>query len=92
MPAAEQLELGLVPAASWTETATLRTREGGKLKRWGSVEKACAILDGIDRGTLYGLIRAGLIDAYKINPGVRNSHWRVDLLSVWRHKHGQGRR
>lgn len=83
-----QLEL---PLASWTEDAALRTKNGARLTRWGSVEQACAILDGCDRQVIYDLAKTKEIRAYKRRPERPNSHWRVDLLSVWGHKQKQMR-
>ncbi len=81
----EQLTLPL----SWTADETLRAPNGAKLRRWGSVATACRMLGGCDRHDLYGLIRGGLVKAYKLNVTRTNSHWRVDLLSVWEYKQGQ---
>lgn len=79
---AAQLEL---PLRSWTEGMTLRSQEGKPLRRWGSVREAREMLWGMDRHALYGLIGAGEIAGVK--PGkASNSHYRVDLLSVWRYK------
>jgi hypothetical protein len=78
-----------LPLFDWAEERYLLTKEGKRLPRWGSVERACAILDGCRRQELYDLIAARLVDAYKLKPHRANSHWRVDLLSVWKHKQGQ---
>lgn len=83
--ALEQLPLPL----SWTADAHLALPGGGKLRRWGSVEDACKILDNCDRETIYDLIHTGYVKGYKRRPHRPNSHWRVDLLSVWEHKQGQ---
>ena len=78
-----------LPLFDWAEERFLLTREGKRLDRWGDVKKACAILDGCRRQELYDLIDARMVRAYKIKPHRPNSHWRVDLLSVWKHKQGQ---
>jgi hypothetical protein len=78
-----------LPGLSWTEDAVLRTPQGGKLRRWGSVREACKMLGNCDRETLYRIVDSGLVRGYKLRPDVRNSHRRVDLLSVWEHKQRQ---
>ena len=78
-----------LPLFDWAEQRYLVTKDGKRLDRSGSVARACAILDGCRRQELYDLIDAGLIKAYKLKPHRPNSHWRVDLLSVWRHKQSQ---
>ena len=65
------------------------TKSGTRLQRWGCVQRACKILDGCDRQVIYDLHAAGLIAAYKLNPTKRNSHLKVDLLSVWEHRQKQ---
>jgi len=82
----DQLEL---PLFSWTDGNHLTTREGARLQRWGSVKKACAILDDCDRETIYDLIASGQVAGYKRNPKRSNSHYRVDLLGVWHLKQEQ---
>ena len=73
-----------------TEDALLRgDHVGGELRRLGSVRQACAILDHCDRGTIYELIKVQAVQASKHLPDRPNSHWRVDLLSVWEHKRRQ---
>ena len=59
------------------------------MRRWGSVQAACKVLDECHRETLYDLIEVGAIRAYKLRPHRPNSHWKVDLLSVWEHKQRQ---
>jgi len=83
------LQLSLFPERSWTEGTKLATKSGGQLTRWGDVATACQILDDCDRELIYTLITSGQIKGYKRNPQRPNSHYRVDLLSVWRHKHAQ---
>lgn len=84
---ATQLEL---PLTSWTEDTRLRNPNGGaSLERWGSVALACRILGGCHRETMYHLIRAGAVKGYKLRGDVANSHYRIDLLSVWRYRNGQ---
>ncbi len=83
--ATEQLPLPL----AWTADANLALPNGGHLRRWGSVEKACSMLDDCDREVIYDLIHVGAIKGYKRRPHRKNSHWRIDLLSVWHHKQGQ---
>jgi hypothetical protein len=79
-----------LPGVSWNEDAFLRvTNSDRKLRRWGSVQQACKILDECDREILYDLITVGSVRAYKRRPHRPNSHWRVDLLSVWEHKQRQ---
>ena len=67
----------------------LTTTRGTKLRRWGSVRQAAKVLGGCDRESIYVLIEAGLIDAYKLQPGKSNSHWRVDLVGCQRHRDSQ---
>ena len=79
-----------LPGVSWTEDAYLVVaRSERKLRRWASVAQACKILDDCDRETLYDLIAIKAVRAYKRRPHRSNSHWRVDLLSVWEHKQRQ---
>ena len=78
-----------LPGLSWTEGQTITVQGGGKLRRWGSVRKACQILDGCDRQVIYDLVAVGSIVGYKLRPHRANSHWKVDLLSVWEHKQRQ---
>jgi hypothetical protein len=81
-----QLDL---PLESWTDGTTLVAKGGNRLQRWGSVKKACKILDDCDRQTIYDLRASGQIKGYKRNPQASNSHLRIDLLSVWEHKQRQ---
>lgn len=78
-----------LPGLSWTEGQTLVTKGGGKLQRFGTVEKACEILGGCDRKVIYELIEMGAVKAYKLRPHRPNSHWRVDLLGVWEYRQRQ---
>jgi hypothetical protein len=80
-----------LPLFDWAEEQFLVTKEGKRLPRWGKVKQACKILDNCDREELTDLIKAKLIRGYKLKPHRPNSHWRVDLLSVWRHKQMQMR-
>jgi hypothetical protein len=89
MPGMSTIPHPELPGMSWTEGQTLTTQGGGKLRRWGSVRKACEILDGCDREAIYDLISVGSIDGYKVRPHRPNSHWKVDLLTVWEHKQRQ---
>ena len=90
MNAAPDRELLRLPLFSWAEERHIVSpRSGKKLPRWGSIELACEILDGCDRETMYLLIKAGSVAAYKRRPDRKNSPYRVDLLSVWHHKHHQ---
>jgi hypothetical protein len=75
--------------ASWTEGSHITAKDGRKLRRWGSVQAACAILDGCDRQVIYDLHHGKQIRSYKLNPKAKNSHLKVDLLSVWEHKQRQ---
>ena len=86
MSAAAQPSL---PGVSWTEETTITTSAGRKLQRYGSVKKACEILDHCDVKVIYDLRAAGCIKAYKLKPHRPNSHLRVDLVSVWEHKQRQ---
>lgn len=86
---AVQYELPLdftVPAGGFGGDCFLRTSKGTKIKRWGSVAQACKILGGCGRQSIYDLVHAGLITAYKLKPWRSNSHWRIDLVTVqeWR--------
>lgn len=78
-----------VPAGGWGGDCYLSTTRGTKLRRWGSVRQAAKVLGGCDRESIYVLIRAGLIDANKLKPEKRNSHWRVDLVGCQRLRDGQ---
>ena len=78
-----------LPALSWTEGNLIKVKGGGKLRRWGSVQKACEILDGCDRQLIYDLVAIGAVKGYKLKPHRPNSHWKIDLLSVWEHKQRQ---
>jgi hypothetical protein len=78
-----------LPGLAWTEGHTLTAKSGTKLRRWGSVQQACKILDDCDREIIYDLIRVDSIRGYKRRPHASNSHWRIDLLSVWEHKQRQ---
>ncbi len=89
MPALAALEL---PGLSWTEDATVTAGKGGKLRRFGSVKKACQMLDDCDVKAIYCLVKVGSIRAYKLRPHRPNSHLRVDLVSVWEFKQNQLRR
>lgn len=78
------------PTFSFYEDAYLTTPKAErKLQRWGSVAQAGKILDECDREIIYDLIATKEIRAYKRRPSRPNSHWRVDLLSVWEHKQRQ---
>lgn len=78
-----------LPGFSFTEDSTITTTKGAKLRRYGSVKKACEILDDCDVKIIYSLHRTGSIKAYKRQPHRPNSHLRVDLVSVWEHKQRQ---
>jgi len=78
-----------LPGLSWTEDATVATAKGGKLRRYGSVKKACEMLDDCDVKAIYCLVKVGSIRAYKLRPHRPNSHLRVDLVSVWEFKQNQ---
>lgn len=79
-----------LPGFSWHEDNTLRVPNSDrKLRRYGSVQQACKMLDDCDRVIIYNLIEVGSIRGYKRQPHRVNSHWRVDLLSVWEHKQRQ---
>lgn len=77
------------PSQSWTEGQKLSLKDGRELNRWGGVANACKVLDDCDRHVIYELIEAGAIVAYKLQPHRANSHWKIDLLSVWTHKQNQ---
>ena len=79
-----------LPGISWTDDAFLRLPDSErKLRRWGSVAQACKILDDCDREVLYDLLSIKAVRGYKLRPHRPNSHWKVDLLSVWEHKQRQ---
>lgn len=86
MPADATPEL---PGLCWTEGQTLLSKGGAKLRRWGNVQAACKILDDCERHVIYDLVEAKAIKGYKLKPHVSNSHWKIDLLSVWEHKQRQ---
>lgn len=75
-----------LPGLSWSEGQTLVAAGGNKLRRWGTVKKACEILDGCDREVIYDLLAMRKIKGWKLRPERVNSHWKVDLLGVWEHK------
>lgn len=81
--------LPLLPGISWNDTAHVVNATGNRLRRWGSVQKACEILDGCDREVIYALRDSGDIVAYKPNARAKNGHLKVDLLSVWEHRQRQ---
>ena len=90
MSAQPPQQLTLFPKQSWTEDSHLAVPNSDrKLQRWGTVEKACAILDDCHREVIYDLIASKAVKAYKLKPHRPNSHWKVDLLSVWEHKQKQ---
>lgn len=72
-----------MPLHEWDEGAWLRAKDGSRLRRWGSVREACAILFGCDREHIYFLIETGAVTGRKLKPHRPNSHYRVDLLEVW---------
>lgn len=78
---AEQMNL---PALSWDEEASVRSEDGRKLRRWGSVREAQRMLWGVNKHEVYDLLRAGIIRAVR-RPGGKTK-WRVDLVSVWEYK------
>ena len=78
-----------LPGLSWTEDAMVAAGKGGKLRRFGSVAKACEMLDDCDVKAVYRLIQAGTIRAYQLRPHRPNSWYRVDLVSVWEFKQAQ---
>jgi hypothetical protein len=80
-----------LPGVSWTEDNFITTSKGKRLSKRGSVQKACEILDGCDRSTIYDLLEAKVIRGYKAGIG-KNAHWKVDLVSVWEHKQRQQHR
>jgi len=79
----------LLPGLSWEDDRTLKRSDGGTLRRWGTVEQACRMLDDCDRHDVYVLIGAKLVAGYKLKPWAKNSKWKIDLLSVWRFKQSQ---
>jgi hypothetical protein len=81
-----------LPGLSFTEDTTITTSKGTKLRRFGSVRKACEMLDDCDVKVIYELRKIGAIRAYKLKPHRPNSHLRVDLVSVWEHKQAQLKR
>jgi hypothetical protein len=74
---------------SFTAGNKLITSTGKPVNRYGSVKQACQILGDCDPRVIHELIHAGTIKAFKLRPDRPNSHWRVDLLSVWNHKQAQ---
>ena len=79
-----------LPGVSWTEDAFLKVPNSDrKLRRWGSVKQASKILDDCDREVIYDLIAVKAVRGYKLRPHASNSHYKVDLLSVWEHKQRQ---
>lgn len=79
----------LLPGLSWDEDRTLKRADGNPLRRWGTVEQACRMLDDCDRHDIYALRAAGHIHGYKLKPWAKNSKWKIDLLSVWQFKQRQ---
>ena len=78
-----------VPEGGFGGDCFLKTSRGTKIKRWGSVRQACKVLGGCDRETVYALIQAGSIDAFKLQPHRPNSHWRIDLVGCQLYRDGQ---
>jgi hypothetical protein len=84
------LDSPALPGFSFTEDSHLRVENSErKLRRWGDIVAACKILDDCDRRVMYDLIEIGAVRAYKLRPHRSNSHWKIDLLSVWDHKQRQ---
>ncbi len=78
------------PAVSRTNDELLEIPNNDQeLRRWGSVKQACEILDDCDRGVIYDLLAVKAVRGYKPRPNSSNSHFKVDLLSVWEHKQRQ---
>jgi len=66
----------------------VKDKAGKPIKRWGTTKQARKILGIADKETLYVLIHAKLIRAYKLNTTAKskNGRFRVDLQSVMAHK------
>jgi len=78
------------PNLSWTEDTFLKIPNSDrKLRRWGSVKQACKVLDNCDREVIYDLIAVKAGRGYKLRPHASNSHFKVDMLSVWERKQRQ---
>jgi len=79
-----------LPEFSFSQDTFLKVEKSDrKLRRWGDLNQACKILDDCHRTVIYDLIAVGSVRAYKLRPHRPNSHWKVDLLSVWEHKQRQ---
>ncbi len=74
-----------LPGQAWDEGSVLRSRNGSRLQRWGSVQDAGRMLWGYKKDVVYELIKAGEIKAIKRGRS-RTHNWRVDLVSVWEFK------
>lgn len=66
----------------------VKDKAGKPIKRWGTTKQARKLLSIEDKETLYVLIHAKLIVAYKLNTTAKskNGRFRVDLQSVMAHK------
>lgn len=66
----------------------VKDKAGKPIKRWGTTKQARKLLAIEDKETLYVLIHAKLITAYKLNTTAKskNGRFRVDLQSVMAHK------
>lgn len=78
----EQLEL---PLHAWDEGMELEARDGSRLRRWGSVGEMSRVLFGLERRACYYLIERGEVVGFKLGKA-SNSHYRVDLVSVWEYR------
>ena len=92
------LDLGLPPAprkfvcpASPKDHTILRTSKGIEKKRFIQIKDACAIMGGCDQGVMRGIIRTGLIYAYKTTD--RPDSWfKIDSVGVYLYRENQRRR
>jgi len=81
--------MDLLPGLSWDEDRNVKRKDGGSLRRWGTIDQACRMLDDCDRHDVYALIKSGHLLAYKLKPWAPNSKWKIDLLTVWQFKQSQ---
>ena len=93
-----ELDLGLPPApakfvcpASPKDQTTLRTSKGVEKKRFVQIKDACHIMGGCDQGVMRGIIRTGLIYAFKATE--RSDSWfKIDSVGVYLYRENQRRR
>lgn len=79
-----------VAPVNWAEDTTVKTTKGTKKKRFGSFEKARAMLD-CEKEKLRAILASGLIYAYR-GTDAKNSWWTIDLAGLYLYRENQRRR